>query len=69
MTKRFKSWVVWLGVLSSAFLAVGIDWQTLTSWQMLGQALISFLQNPASIILFGITIFSALNNPTEKTKF
>ena len=67
--KRIKSLVMWLGFIATAFLAVGIDWQELTSWYALGQATLDFLKNPAHIIMFAISIYSTANNPTNKTGF
>ena len=66
---RKKSIVMWLGFIATAFLAVGIDWKDLTSWSMLGQTLLSFIKNPAHIIMFAITMYSVANNPTNKTGF
>lgn len=67
--KRVKSLIMWLGFIASAFLAVGIDWQELTSWEMVGSAILSFLQNPAQLIMFGMSMYAIANNPTNKNGF
>lgn len=67
--ERIKSVIMWLGFVSTALLAVGIDWQDLTSWAAMGEAIKAFFCNPAHIILFGYTIYSVANNPTNKSGF
>ena len=66
---RVKSWLMWLGFISAAFLAVGIDWQDLTSWKAVWDAVIIFLSNPAKLIAFGIALWSVANNPTNRSGF
>ena len=71
MTKqnRLKSVVMWCGIISSAFIAVGMDWHNFTSWYALGQAFMNVLKNPSIIIALFISIYSHANNPTNKTGF
>jgi len=66
---RMRSIYVYLSIFASAFLAVGIDWHTFTSWQLLGQEILKFLANPSMIIAFAINLYGILNNPTNKTGF
>ena len=40
----------WLSVVGLIFSASGIDFNTLTSWQLLGQALMSVFSNPVSVV-------------------
>lgn len=40
----------WLSVFGLIFVAAGIDFNTLTSWELLGAAIMSILQNPVSIV-------------------
>lgn len=67
--KRIKSFVMWCGILSSAFIAVGIDWHNFISWYALGQAFLEVIKNPAMIIAIAINIYSQANNPTNRTGF
>ncbi len=64
---RLKSWALWLSFIAAALLACGIDWQTMTSWQLVWEALLDFINNPAQIILFCVTLFGIINNPTNKS--
>ena len=66
LQKRFQSWVLWLGYIAAALLAVGIDWHDLQSWEAVWEQLIAFLSSPASIIEFGVAIWAITNNPTSK---
>ena len=50
-----------LSVFALIFSASGVDFQTLTSWSLLGQALIGILQNPVAIIAI-ITAFLGIWN-------
>ena len=51
----------YLSVFALIFSASGVDFQTLTSWSLLGQALIGILQNPVAIIAI-ITAFLGIWN-------
>ena len=50
MKEKFKNPYFWLSVFALIFSAAGIDFNQLTSWQLLGQALFGIVQNPVSII-------------------
>lgn len=61
MNEKFKNPYFWLSVFALIFSAAGIDFNQLTSWPLLGQALFSILQNPVSIIAI-ITAFLGIWN-------
>ena len=63
---KLKNPYFWLSVFALIFSASGVDFQTLTSWQLLGQALLGILQNPVAIIAI-ITAFLGIwnNNDTK----
>ena len=67
--KRTKSLIMWCGIISTAFISVGIDWHNFTSWYALGQAFLDVIKNPAMIIALVINIISQANNPTNRTGF
>ncbi len=69
LQKRFKSWVLWISYIATAFLAVGIDWQDLQSWKAVWGAFIIFVSNPAKLIAFGVSMWGITNNPTNKSGF
>ena len=58
---KLKNPYFYLSVFALIFSASGVDFQTLTSWNLLGQALIGILQNPVAIIAV-ITAFLGIWN-------
>ena len=50
MKEKLMNPYFWLSVVGLIFSASGIDFNTLTSWQLLGQALISVCNNPVSVV-------------------
>ena len=76
MKEKFKNPYFWLSVFALIFSASGVDFQQLTSWTLLGQALFGILQNPVSIVAV-VTAFlgiwndnstKGLDKPTFKNK-
>ena len=61
MNAKFKNPYFWLSVFALIFSASGIDFQTLTSWQLLVQALVDILMNPVAIVAI-ITAFLGIWN-------
>ena len=61
MNEKFKNPYFWLSVFALIFSASGIDSQTLTSWQLLVQALVDILLNPVAIVAV-ITAFLGIWN-------
>lgn len=61
MQEKFKNPYFWLSVFALIFSAAGVDFNQLTSWSLLGQALFGILQNPVSIIAV-ITAFLGIWN-------
>ena len=58
---KLKNPYFYLSVFALIFSASGVDFQTLTSWQLLGEALIDILNNPVAIIAI-ITAFLGIWN-------
>ena len=61
MNEKLKNPYFWLSVFALIFSAAGIDFQTLTSWQLLIQALVDILMNPVAIVAV-ITAFLGIWN-------
>ena len=61
MKEKLKNPYFWLSVFALIFSASGIDFQTLTSWQLLVQALVDILLNPVAIVAV-ITAFLGIWN-------
>ena len=66
MNEKLKNPYFWLSVFALIFSASGIDFETLTSWQLLAQAFMDILMNPVAIVAI-ITAFLGIwnDNSTE----
>ena len=73
---KFKNPYFWLGLVSIIFASAGVDMNTLTSWNALGQAVLGILQNPVAVIavvggilgVFNDNGTKGLDKPIEKEK-
>lgn len=61
MKEKFKNPYFWLSTFALIFSASGVDFNQLTSWSLLAQALLGILNNPVSIIAV-ITAFLGIWN-------
>lgn len=61
MIEKFKNPYFWLSLVALIFAAAGIEFEQLTSWPLLGQALWSIVQNPVSVVAV-ITAFLGIWN-------
>lgn len=61
MKEKLKNPYFWLSTIALIFSASGIDFETLTSWQLMGQALISIVSNPVAVVAV-ITAFLGIWN-------
>lgn len=59
--EKLKNPYFWLSVIALIFSAAGINFEELTSWSLLVQALIGILQNPVAIVAI-ITAFLGIWN-------
>ena len=59
---KLKNPYFWLSIIGLLFASAGIDFQTLTSWQLLGEALISILNNPVSVVAVLTALVGIWNN-------
>lgn len=57
---------LWLSVFALIFSAAGIDFNTLTSWDLLGAAIMSILQNPVSIVAVITAMLGIWNDNSTK---
>ena len=58
---KFRNPYFYLSLVALIFSASGVDFNQLTSWQLLGQALVGILNNPVSIVAV-ITAFLGIWN-------
>ena len=50
MNNRFKNVYFWLGLIGVFFTAGGVDFNTLTSWNLLFASIFDIFKNPASLM-------------------
>lgn len=73
---KFKNPWFWLGLVSIIFGSAGVDMNTLTSWNALGQAVLGILQNPVAVMavvggilgVFNDNGTKGLDKPIEKVE-
>lgn len=66
MKGKVRNPYFWLGIVSVVFAASGIDFNTLTSWKLLGSALISILNNPVAIVAVIGAILGIFNDNSSE---
>lgn len=63
---RFKNPYFWFGLLGVFFTATGINAETLTSWDILGNKLMEFFGNPFLILSVISALTGVFVDPTTK---
>lgn len=61
MKDKLKNPYFYLSTIALIFSASGVDFNELTSWALLGQALLGILNNPVSVVAV-ITAFIGIYN-------
>lgn len=63
---KFRNPYFWLSIFALIFSASGIEFNTLTSWQLLGAAVISIINNPVSIVSVITAMLGIWNDNSTK---
>lgn len=66
MKDKFKNPYFWLSTFALIFSASGVDFNQLTSWVLLGEALLGILNNPVSIIAIVTAFLGIWNDNSTK---
>ncbi|MCE9677447.1 phage holin [Paraclostridium bifermentans] len=66
MKNRLKNPYFWLGLGGVIFSSAGVDFNTLTSWSLLGDALLSILANPVAVVAVAAAIIGVFVDPSTK---
>lgn len=66
MKSRIKNPYFWLGLGGVIFSSAGVDFNTLTSWNLLGDALLSILSNPVALVAVVAAIIGVFVDPSTK---
>lgn len=64
MEKRIKNVYFWLGLVGIIFSAAGIDFNTLTSWKLLLDSVLSILNNPVAVMAVTMAVVGVFVDPT-----
>lgn len=65
-TDRFKNPWFWIGILGVIFTAMGISPETITSWTILKDQLISLISNPYMLVTVIMAVLGVFVDPTTK---
>ena len=63
---KLKNPMFYIGLIAVIFAGAGIDVATLTSWQLLGQALLSIAENPFTLACVIVAILGVFNDNGTK---
>jgi len=63
---KFKNPYFWLSVVALIFSASGVDFNQLTSWRLLGEALLNIIANPVSVVAVVTALLGIWNDNSTK---
>lgn len=66
MKNRLKNPYFWLGLGGVIFSSAGVDFKTLTSWNLLANALLDILANPVAVVAVIAAIIGVFVDPSSK---
>ena len=61
---RFKNPWFWVGVVSVAITAIGVDPQTFTSWAAVWEGIKAVLDTPVQLVTMALAVLSVFIDPT-----
>ncbi len=66
MKDKLKNPYFYLSTIAWIFSASGVDFNELTSWALLGQALVGIVQNPVSVVAVVTAFLGIWNDNSTK---
>ena len=66
MKDKIRNPWFWIGLISVVFASAGIDFNSLTSWQLFGHALLSIFQNPVALMAVIGGVLGVFNDNVSK---
>ena len=66
MKNKLTNPVFWVTMVTLVLAAAGVDFETLTSWPLLAEALLSILKNPVSLAMVIVTAYGIWNDQSTK---
>lgn len=61
---RMKNPWFWVGVVSVAITAIGVDPQSFTSWAAVWEGIVSVLSNPVQLVTMCLAVLAVFIDPT-----
>lgn len=66
MNNRGKNIYFWLGLIGIVFASAGVDFESLTNWKLLAEALIGIVNNPVALVAVALAIVGVFVDPTTE---
>ena len=63
---KFKNPIFWTSLIAIMFASAGVEFSTLTSWQLLGESFLSILANPVSVVSVIVAVIGVFNDNSTK---
>lgn len=63
---KFKNPIFWTSLIAIIFASAGVDFNTLTSWQLLAESFLSILANPVAVVAVIVATVGVFNDNSTK---
>lgn len=63
---KFKNPIFWTSLIAIIFASAGVEFNTLTSWQLLGESFSSILANPVAVVAVIVAVVGVFNDNSTK---
>ena len=64
--QKFKNPIFWLSLIAIMFASAGVEFSTLTSWQLLCESFLSILANRVSVVSVIVAVIGVFNDNSTK---
>lgn len=66
MKTKLTNPIFWIGIFMTIIAAGGVNFETLTSWPLLLEALLSIVQNPVAVVAVVFAVYAQWNDNSTK---
>lgn len=63
---KFKNPIFWTSLIAIIFASAGVEFNTLTSWQLLCESFLSILANPVAVVAVIVAVVGVFNDNSTK---
>lgn len=63
---KFKNPIFWTSLIAIIFASAGVEFNTLTSWKLLGESFLSILANPVAVVAVIVAVVGVFNDNSTK---